>query len=106
LVSIESKLENDYVQGKQTSTWLGGTDQDLEGEWRWVSTKAVFWNEKPVPGVYQNFIDGQPSNKDNQGNPENCLVLSKSGWNDVGCELGDFKATCESGGGPIFPTPQ
>jgi hypothetical protein len=102
VVSIESKAENTYVQGKQSSTWLGGSDEGMEGEWRWVSTKLLFWNEKPVPGVYQNFIEGQPNNKDKDGNPENCVVLSESGWNDVGCALDGVKVTCESSGfGPL-----
>jgi Lectin C-type domain len=96
VVSIESKAENTFVEGKQGSTWLGGTDEAMEGEWRWVATKVLFWNEKPVGGAYQNFTDGQPNNKDKDGNAENCLVLTASGWNDVGCALGDFKATCES----------
>lgn len=102
VVSIESKAENTYVQGKQGTTWLGGTDEAMEGQWRWASTQALFWNEKPVPGVYQNFIDGQPNNEDKDGLPENCLLLSPSGWNDVGCALSGFKVTCESGG-PLGP---
>jgi hypothetical protein len=104
VVSIESKAENDYVASKQTSTWLGGSDEAMEGEWRWTSTGVLFWNKKPIDGVYSNFIDGQPSNKDKNGDPENCLALTEKGWNDVGCALGDFKVTCESGG-PIFPPP-
>jgi hypothetical protein len=98
MVSIESKAENTYVQSKQSSTWLGGSDEDMEGEWRWVRTGVLFWKEKPLLGVYSNFVEGQPSNKDNAGEPENCLVLTASGWNDVGCALGGFKVTCESGG--------
>lgn len=98
VVAIESKAENTYVQSKQSTTWLGGTDEGKEGEWRWASTKVLFWNEKPVQGVYSNFIDGQPSNKDDAGEPENCLLLSASGWNDVGCALGGFNVTCESSG--------
>lgn len=107
VVSIESKVENDYVQGKQGSTWLDGTDEAEEGQWRWAATGVVFWRDKPLPGVYSNFTDGQPNNKDNQGYPENCLVLTKSGWNDVGCELAEFRATCESVGpsGPVGPFP-
>jgi len=102
VVSIESKAENDYVASKQSSTWLGGSDEAMEGEWRWTSTGVLFWNKKPIDGVYSNFVDGQPSNKDKNGEPENCLALTEKGWNDVGCALGDFKVTCESGG-PLFP---
>ncbi|RYZ01961.1 MAG: C-type lectin domain-containing protein [Myxococcales bacterium] len=98
VVSIESRAENLYVQGKQTSTWLGGSDEANEGAWRWASSNVLFWKEKPVLGVFSDFIDGQPSNKDNEGKPENCLVLTASGWNDVGCDLGGFPVTCESVG--------
>lgn len=96
LLTVQSRQENDYVLSKQGSTWLGATDAGSEGEWRWEDSDTLFWDGRPVPGYYENFAEGQPNNKDKDGNAENCLALTSSGWNDVGCDLGDFTATCES----------
>ena len=60
--------------------FLGGTDQDLEGSWRWLNNKA--WS-------FTNFPEGEP----NGGTEENCLEMvsydedeRKAGWwNDIHC---------------------
>ena len=60
--------------------FLGGTDQDLEGSWRWLNYKA--WS-------FTNFPEGEP----NGGTEENCLEMvsydeedRKAGWwNDIHC---------------------
>lgn len=107
LASIESKMENDYLAGKiKSASWLGASDELEEGEWRWVSSTLVFWDGKKVDGMYVNWIDGQPNNMDNSGAPENCLVLTASGWNDIACDKKDIRPLCESTGpviGPGFP---
>lgn len=106
LVSIESQAENAFVYAKQKSTWLGATDESLEGQWTWVSSGELFTSGKqPVEGAYTNWVSGQPNNSDKDDLPENCLALSASGWNDVGCDLAGFKATCESSGPIIGPSP-
>ena len=114
MVSVESKEENAFVVGKQlSSSWLGGTDQLVESEWRWTSSGALFWNGAPkgtlptdgkLDGVFANFIVGQPNNTGDNV-PENCLVITASGWNDLACGLADFRATCEGVGPIIGPGP-
>jgi Lectin C-type domain len=105
LLAVQSRQENEYVLSKQGSTWLGATDEGSEGEWRWEDSETVFWDDEPVPGQYENFAEGQPNNKDKDGNAENCLALTSAGWNDVGCDLGDFTATCESTWTDPWPIP-
>ena len=114
MVSVESKEENAFIVGKQLgSSWLGGTDQLVESEWRWTSSGALFWNGAPkgtlptdgkIDGVYSNFIAGQPNNTGDNV-PENCSVITASGWNDLACGLPDFRATCEGAGPIIGPGP-
>ena len=63
LATIFSQGEQDFVfgllTGVSTSVWLGGTDEAIEGEWRWVSGEQ-FWSGGesggPVGGRYNNFF--------------------------------------------------
>lgn len=106
LVSIESRAENTYIYGKQQSTWLGGTDKSVEGQWEWEATGTLFTvGKRPVDGQYTDWISGQPNDADKDNLPEDCLVLTATGWNDVACDLDDFKATCESRGPVVGPLP-
>jgi hypothetical protein len=111
MVEIESLAEQAFVLGKQKGqSWLGGTDELKEGEWRWASTMQVFWDGGPrgdfggkdgrVDGVYSNFIVGQPNNDNVDGFPENCLASNANGWNDLYCNLTGIRAACE-GSGPV-----
>jgi hypothetical protein len=104
------------VIGKQKGqSWLGGTDELKEGEWRWATTAQVFWNGGPrvdfggndgrVDGVYSNFIVGQPNNSNDDGFPENCLAINANGWNDLYCDLSGVRAACEGTGPVILPKP-
>jgi hypothetical protein len=113
MLSVESMAENTFALGKQKSnSWLGGTDTLEEGEWRWTSTGAVFWDggpkgtasEGPIDDVYDDFLVGQPNDKGADGTHENCLAISASGWIDVGCTLSTLRAACESTA-RVPPTP-
>lgn len=111
MVEIESLAEQTFVVGKMKGqSWLGGTDELKEGEWRWASSGQVFWDGGPrvsvgpdgrVDGVYSNFIVGQPNNNNVDGFPENCLAINANGWNDLYCDLPDVRAACE-GTGPVI----
>ena len=51
LATITSKEENDWIQKtfhSPTSYWIGGTDEDLDGVWTWVTGEKwrySFWGE-------------------------------------------------------------
>ena len=76
--------------------WLGGTDEDVEGDWRWIDDPGVpadesgelFWRgtNYPTGGSAQNgytvfWNNGEPND---WGNNEDALqVLSNGNWNDM-----------------------
>lgn len=114
MVEIETLGEHNFVIGKQKGqSWLGGTDELKEGEWRWASTTQVFWDGAPrgdfgsndgrVDGVYSNFIVGQPNDTNVDGFHENCLAINANGWNDLYCNLGNVRAACEAAGPVVQP---
>ena len=56
-----------------TTTWLGATDADAEGVYRWQDGSVVEY--------YQNFKSGQPTGAGN----ENYLLMTETGeWDDRG----------------------
>ncbi|MDR1640551.1 MAG: S-layer homology domain-containing protein [Clostridiales bacterium] len=86
LASITSFGEEKFIEEKFINNnantiyyWLGGTDQDQEGVWRWESGEP--WN-------YTNWLSGEPNNNANlehylgiwASNPED--NLTKTFWND------------------------
>ncbi|MDA7595381.1 Ig-like domain-containing protein [Luminiphilus sp.] len=60
--------------------WLGGSDEDQEGQWLWSNNGDPFWrgnfNGKPVAGRYTNW-GVQP---DNAGGAENALAMGLANW--------------------------
>ena len=88
LVTIYSRAENylvyreaDRIALSQTkepvSFWIGLTDSEMEGQWRWVN------------GGRRNFSSWMrigPVSEPNGGTSENCVVLSTGGhWKDQSC---------------------
>ena len=81
LVTIFNQTENDFIQGLLTgvigSVWLGGSDAQTEGSWKWV-TGQQFWQGGPNGTVgpdvsYANWIPLiEPSNT---GGAENYLSM-------------------------------
>src|SRR6185369_3093374 len=71
LARIDDQAENDWVLANAFAgvtgnfnslavwRWLGGTDQAVEGEWRW-SDGTLFWvggnSGAPQGGLYTNFV--------------------------------------------------
>lgn len=92
LATITSQEENDFIFALLTSTsWLGGSDDAVEGEWRWVEGPEAgeqFWQGlaagTPVNGAYTNWGAGEPNQFFGPGNPENYAHMRADGfWNDL-----------------------
>jgi hypothetical protein len=88
LATITSQQENDFVvtqfvQGVPEAfqgVWLGGTDEQLEGTWRWITGES--WS-------FQNWNSGEPNDGGGAGGTggEDYLIVSGSAgnlWNDAG----------------------
>lgn len=92
LATITSQEENDVVEALLTATsWLGGSDDEVEGVWRWVvgpEAGQQFWQGlaggTAVNGAYENWAPGEPNQFFGPGNPENFAHLRADGlWNDL-----------------------
>ena len=75
LAVITSQAENDAIQTliKDCSVsdfYIGGTDSDSEGAWRWFNGEAF---------EYSNWASGEPSNNNYYEGAENFLMLRKNG---------------------------
>jgi hypothetical protein len=82
LVTISSAAENTFVRDlvalvTPDAAWLGLTDQQIEGTFRWVTGE---------PLVFENWFPGEPNNFNNV---EDCveidISLSDGKWNDLDC---------------------
>jgi len=95
LVAISGQLENDFVYSvvgtamgasPGTYVWLGGTDEDSEGAWRWHNAEPwVFTNWAPDTG-----FGAEPNNS---GGVEHYLEMGRtanSEWNDVAASSRNF----------------
>jgi len=92
LATITSQEENDFVFGLLTATsWLGGSDAAVEGEWRWTEGPEAgqqFWQGLAgggaVDGAYTNWQPGEPNQFFGAANPENYAHMRANGrWNDL-----------------------
>ncbi|HBG7379663.1 TPA: DUF5011 domain-containing protein [Clostridioides difficile] len=75
LATIKSKHELDLFNSLTTKTvWLGATDEEKEGQWKWVTGELV---------KFTNWCSGEPNNF---GGTEHYMVSiknSKGLWNDT-----------------------
>ncbi|XP_037620618.1 CD209 antigen-like protein B [Sebastes umbrosus] len=79
LAIISSLQEQTFISSLNQDYWIGLTDEESEGEWKWV--------DRTVPTEKYWRKDGQPDNYGSQG--EDCAEISDIDgtytWNDLPC---------------------
>ena len=90
LATVTSAAENRFILDHVNTgnAWLGGTDEAVDGEWRWVGgpeAGQLFWlgegNGSVQNGLFAAWNSGEPNNF--FGNGEDYLDLNNGSWNDV-----------------------
>jgi hypothetical protein len=110
LVEIETKGEDDFLFGElDDKTWIGASDLDEEGVFRW-NTGTVFWRGgspvvngggggsgpggggpdpggAAVKGKYANFLSYEPDSSGVESSDADCVHLwpDQEGWADATC---------------------
>ncbi|XP_060567803.1 perlucin-like protein [Ruditapes philippinarum] len=83
LVRVETLAENDFLKDLLSTTqagnaWIGLTDQEHEGIWKWIDTD--------IPATFSDWGPGEPNNY--QGQNEECVYFYSFKdymWNDGMC---------------------
>jgi hypothetical protein len=91
LATIEKGLEDDFITSKiSEDSFLGATDQAVEGTWSWLGSAQPFWtggaSGGPTPGAFAHWSPGQPQEV-SSGNRD-CLLKQSSGagkWESQEC---------------------
>jgi hypothetical protein len=84
LATIHSRERNNEVKMLiNGNTWVGGSDTEVEGEFRWSDDSLV-----EQKGSFVNWAPGEPNNDMYQdgGGLEDCIEMRSDGsWNDMQC---------------------
>ncbi|ROL44498.1 C-type lectin domain family 4 member M [Anabarilius grahami] len=81
LIIINDREEHEFVRKHFDYFWIGLTDSDVEGRWKWVdgtNMTSGFWRS------------GEPNNY----NDEDCALIYSTGWNDYPCKEA-LRGICE-----------
>jgi hypothetical protein len=81
----EDNIIYQLVKDFQNHYWLGGTDRDNEGEWKWITGEAF---------NYTNWNESQPDNYENEDYL--CMYNYNGKWNDYNGNLFGFICEYES----------
>jgi len=77
LVTISNAAENQFVFGVSAQTWLGASDEEQEGVWKWITGE---------PMTYTNWAEGEPNNcgqPDCQPEYFAMFFENTQQWNDI-----------------------
>ncbi|MGH1505842.1 MAG: DUF4214 domain-containing protein [Acidimicrobiales bacterium] len=99
LANLTSAAENDVALVELTgNTWIGASDEAVEGEWRWMDgpeAGTLFWQGagagSAVNGAYSNWDSGEPNNAGGEDYAHMFATGSNAGeWNDYPDSLSVF----------------
>ncbi|KAK6324625.1 hypothetical protein J4Q44_G00039670, partial [Coregonus suidteri] len=81
LVIINSKEEQEFICNLKKRVWIGLTDRETEGTWKWVDGTTL---------TTEYWYDKQPDNAGPTGD-EDCAEIYKywrplKAWNDISCD--------------------
>jgi hypothetical protein len=84
LATVTSAAENAFIGTLASDGWLGGTDQAVEGQWRWADgpeAGQLFWTGGPGGSAsgYSSWNAGEP----NDFGGEDFLHRNGGAWNDL-----------------------
>jgi len=111
IVTVTSAQEQSFL-GKSlmdlgmTKAWLGATDSEEDGIWRWndgPEKGQAFYSANPNAGItgFSHWFKGEPNNIDT----EDCSLLFPDGWNDVSCLVEKAPLVIEIGNDPLQEPP-
>ncbi len=101
LATVTSADEFTFIKDKTegSQAWLGGTDQTVEGYWRWIDDPGVPADESGVlfwlgnytgtaqNGMYTDWNGGEPNNS---GDEDALQITSNGLWNDLPANSSSF----------------
>lgn len=96
LATITSEDENAllkqmFIDSNMSGAWLGGSDTETNGTWKWVTGETFYKKSGKTTLIYSDWATNEPSNTDNA---EHYLGFYKKGdnkWNDYKIESDTVK---------------